>query len=407
MKFNIKTLAVGLFAALAGCFASCSDDDFTATIFDTDPAQDYLDKTQYTFPLDTFIKKEFLEPYNVKFIYKFEDKGSDMNKNLTPAAYDKSVDLAVLTKYLWYDVYKQVGNEAFLKINSPRIISITGSKNYNASQGTEVLGDASSGVKINLYNVNNLNVSNISMMNEYFFKTMHHEFAHILDQTVLHPTSFNVLSNGYDAAGWSDAADSLKAGQGFVTPYASSSTSEDWAESMANYITMDTLEWAQKLASASYDWEEIDCASQSEYNKKLTPGCNLDTIGYFKNTESGSETKIYRRKCLRNADDSVVLDENGQPQWTHESGIDGRAVILEKVDLVRTYLKENYGLDLDAIRDMVQSRTLVRNSDGSYALDRFGQLINKLTETQSSGKTLIDELRDEVYKFNSLVETNN
>lgn len=407
MKFNIKTLAVALFAALAGCFASCSDDDFTATIFDTDPAQDYLDKTQYTFPLDTFIKKEFLEPYNVKFIYKFEDKGSDMNKNLTPAAYDKSVDLAVLTKYLWYDVYKQVGNETFLKINSPRIISITGSKNYNASQGTEVLGDASSGVKINLYNVNNLNVSNISMMNEYFFKTMHHEFAHILDQTVLHPTSFNVLSNGYDAAGWSDAADSLKAGQGFVTPYASSSTSEDWAESMANYITMDTLEWAQKLASASYDWEEIDCASQSEYNKKLTPGCNLDTIGYFKNTESGSETKIYRRKCLRNADDSVVLDENGQPQWTHESGIDGRAVILEKVDLVRTYLKENYGLDLDAIRDMVQSRTLVRNSDGSYALDRFGQLINKLTETQSSGKTLIDELRDEVYKFNSLVETNN
>ncbi len=407
MKFNIKTLAVGLFAVVAGCLASCSDDDFTATIFDTDPAQDYLDKTQYTFPLDTFIKKEFLEPYNVKFVYKFEDKGSDMNKNLTPAAYDKSVDLAVLTKYLWYDVYKQVGNETFLKVNSPRIISITGSKNYNASQGTEVLGDASSGVKINLYNVNNLNVSDISMMNEYFFKTMHHEFAHILDQTVLHPTSFNVLSNGYDAAGWSDAADSLKAGQGFVTPYASSSTSEDWAESMANYITMDTLEWAQKLASASYDWEEIDCASQSEYNKKLTPGCNLDTIGYFKNTESGSETKIYRRKCLRNADDSVVLDENGLPQWTHDSGIDGRSVILQKVDLVRTYLKENYGLDLDAIRDMVQSRTLVRNSDGSYALDRFGQLINKLTETQASGNTLIDELRNEVYKYNSLVETNN
>lgn len=404
MKYSFKTLAVALFAAVAGGFSSCSDDDFTATIFNTDPAQDYLDKTQYTFPLDTFLKKEFLEPYNVKFVYKFEDKSSDMNKNLTPASYDKSVDLAVLTKYLWYDVYAQLGGADFLKVNSPRIISITGSKNYNASQGTEVLGDASSGVKINLYNVNNLDVSDISMMNEYFFKTMHHEFAHILDQTVLHPTTFNVLSNGYDAAGWSDAADSLKAGQGFVTPYASSSTSEDWAESMANYITMDTLEWKQKLESASYDWEEIDCASRSDYNKKLTPGCNLDTIGYFKSTESGADTKIYRRVCLRNADDTVVLDENGQPQWLHNSGIDGRAVILQKVDLVRTYLKENYGLDLDAIRDMVQSRTLVRNSDGSYALDRFGRLINKLTETQASGKQLIDELRDEVNKFNSLID---
>lgn len=50
-----------------------------------------------TFPLDTFIKKEFLEEYNMKFSYKFEDKSSDMQKNLTPAAYDKSVDLAVLT----------------------------------------------------------------------------------------------------------------------------------------------------------------------------------------------------------------------------------------------------------------------------------------------------------------------
>ncbi len=404
MKYSFKTLAVALFAAVAGGLSSCSNDDFTATIFDTDPAQDYLDKTQYTFPLDTFLKKEFLEPYNVKFVYKFEDKSSDMNKNLTPAAYDKSVDLAVLAKYLWYDVYTELGGSDFLKIYSPRIINVTGSKNYNASQGTEVLGDASSGVKINLYNVNNLDVTNLDMMNEYFFKTMHHEFSHILDQTVSHPTSFNVLSNGYDAAGWSDAADSLKAGQGFVTPYASSATSEDWAESMANYITMDTLQWKQKLESASFDWEEIDCSSQTEYNKLITPGCNLDTIGYFKSTQSGSDTKIYRRVCLRNADGTVVLDENGQPQWQHNSGIDGRAVILQKVDLVRKYLKENYGLDLDAMREIVQSRTLVRNSDGTYALDRFGRLINKLTETQASGQTLIDELRDQVYKFNSLVE---
>lgn len=402
MKFSFKTLVFALVAAVSVGFTSCSKDDFTDTIFNTDPSQDYLDKTQYTFPLDTFVKKEFLEPYNVKFVYKFEDKGSDMNKNLTPAAYDKSLDLAVLTKYLWYDVYKELAGEKFLKVNSPRIISITGSKNYNASQGTEVLGDASSGVKINLYNVNNLDVSDIDMMNEYFFKTMHHEFAHILDQTVVHPTSFNVLTTGYDAAGWSDAADSLKAGAGYVTPYASSSTSEDWAESMANYITMDTLAWAEKLGSASYDWEEIDCASQSEYNKKLTPGCNLDTIGYFKSTASGTDTKIYRRKCLRNADDSVVLDENGQPQWTHTSSVDGRAMILQKVDLVRTYLKENYGIDLDALRKMVQERTFVTNSDGSFAFDRYGRLINKLTYSEDSRTSLIEQLREEVNKYKAL-----
>lgn len=403
MKFNLKSLLFVAAAALSAGFASCSSDDFTSTIFDTDPRSEYLDKSQYTFPLDTFVKKEFLETYNMKYTYKFDDKGSDMNKNLTPAKYDNSVDLAVLIKYLWYDVYKEVAGQQFLKQYSPRIINITGSKNYNVSSGTETLGDASSGVKINLYNVNNLNVYDIKDMNKYFFKTMHHEFAHILDQNVLHQTAFNTISSGsYDASGWSDAADSLKAGAGFVTPYASSSYSEDWAESLANYVTMDSLEWKEKLESASFEWEEVDCESQSDYNKLLTPGCNLDTIGYYKATQSGSNNKIYRRKCLRNADGTVALNEKGQPQWLHETGIDGRATILRKVELVRTYLKENYSVDLDALRKMVQERTYVTDENGNFVLDRYGDLQNKLTSVQSSGKELIDELRDWVNKFKEL-----
>lgn len=402
MKFNLKSLLFVAVAALSAGFTSCSDDDFTSSIFNTDPTQDYLDKTLYTFPLDTFVKKEFLEPYNVKFTYKFDDKGSDKNKNLTPATYEQSLDLAVLTKYLWYDVYRDLAGEEFLKKNSPRIINITGSKNYNASSGTETLGDASSGVKINLYNVNNLDVTNVDMMNEYFFKTMHHEFSHILDQKILHPTSFNTISSsGYDASGWSDSPDSLKAGAGFVTPYASSSVSEDWAESMANYVTMDSLAWKQKLESADFEWEVLDCSSRTEYEKLLSPGCNLDTIGYFKQTQSGVNNKLYRRKCLRNADGTVALNEKGQPQWLHETGVDGRATILRKVELVRTYLKENYNIDLDELRKMVQERTFVTNPDGTFVVNN-GNLVNKLTSIQESGKTLIDELRDEVNRFKVL-----
>ena len=406
MRLNLKSLLFVAVAALSAGFSSCSDDDFDPTIFNVDPRQDYLDRTQFTFPLDTFVKKEFLEPYNVKFTYKFDDKGSDKNKNLTPASYEKSLDLAVLTKYLWYDVYKELAGEEFLKKNSPRIINVTGSKNYNVSSGTETLGDASSGVKINLYNVNNLDVSNVNLMNEYFFKTMHHEFAHILDQKILRPTAFNTISSsGYDASGWSDAADSLKAGAGFITPYASSAVTEDWAESFANYVTMDSLTYKQKLESASFEWETVDCSSLNDYNKLLSPGCNLDTIGYFKETKSGSNNVIYRRKCLRNADGTVALDESGKPQWLHDTGIDGRAVILRKIDIVRSYLKENYNIDIDLLRKMVQERTFVKSADGTFELDRYGNLVNKLTSVQASGKTLIDELRDEVEKFKALQET--
>ena len=55
-KINILLAVLGM-VVLFGT-ASCSDDDFTESIFDT---TDYpLDKNSYSFPLDTFVKKNFL-----------------------------------------------------------------------------------------------------------------------------------------------------------------------------------------------------------------------------------------------------------------------------------------------------------------------------------------------------------
>ena len=403
LNFRLPALMLMSVALTAGLtMTSCSDDDLDESIFDTDPSIDYLDVTSYTFPLDTFCKVTYLEPYNLKFIYKMEDMSSDMDKNLTPAEYDKSVDLAVLSKYLWFDVYKNVAGEVFLKTYSPREIQVVGSKNYNPTSGTETLGDASGGVRINLYNANNLDYTDVDMMNEYFFRTMHHEFSHILDQTYVHPTAFNVLSNSqYDSSGWSDAADSVKAGLGFVTPYASSSYSEDWAETMANYITRDTLSWTQLLSSASYEWEEIDIDSETAYNKLIAGNVNKDTIGYFKESENG-DYKIYRRKCLRNDDDTVILDSDGNVQWIHETGIDGKELILQKVEYVTDYLKEYFDINIQDLRTAVQTRTYVTDSDGEFTLDDYGELVNMLATTLDDGTIFMDSLRQEVYQYEEL-----
>ena len=448
MKNHLNILLAAIAVVfMAGASVSCSDDDLGASIFNTDPSQDILDKTQSTFPLDSFIKAEYLEPYNVKFVYRYDDKGTDMTKNLTPARYDKSVDLAVLTKYLWYDVYNTVsGGQTFLKQYSPRIIQLIGSKNYNASQGTEVLGDASSGVKINFYNVNNLDVSDIAMMNEYFFKTMHHEFAHILDQTYIHPTSFNTLSQGhYDASGWSDRPDSLSAGSGFTSSYASSSTTEDWAETMANYITRDSISWKNLLNTASYDWETYELGKSGDYTDSLRTFNNarpnvkyvhnetgkIDTVyyfsgqykvrdsiyynlrvhgvtaqevmGYLKTTSSG-KYNVYRKMISRDALGLPIPTADWKLNYTHNSGINGKNVILQKVELVRTYLKEHYNLSLDNLRKEVQNRTYVTNPDGTFALDKDGNVVNKLTSVQEDGQTLIDQLRNQVYRLNSLIQ---
>lgn len=407
MKAKLSILIIAAVAMVSFTLGSCSDDKLGASIFDT--VDHPLDKSLYTFPLDTFVKVNFQEPYNVRYMYKMQDmslSSSDLQKNLTPCSYDKSVDLATLAKYLWFDIYKELANqhEIFLKKYSPRIIHIIGSKSLNVSQGTETLGVAEGGLKISLYNANNLSVDDIDMMNEYFFKTMHHEFGHILDQTISRPLLFNLLSNGqYDASGWTNTPDSVAAGRGFVSPYASSMAREDWVEVLANYVTRDTLSWNILLGSAEYEWEEIDIESESAYRKMITPGCNLDTIGYYKADKSGNgDNKVYRRVCVRNAAGNVEKDENGNPIWVHKSGIDGRSLILTKLDMVRAWLSNNYGISIDAMRKMVQQRTYLTDSKGDFVI-KNGKLVNRFSYNNYE---LMNSLRNQVEKYKELQPKN-
>ncbi len=407
MKAKLSILIIVAVAMVSFTLGSCSDDNLGASIFDT--VDHPLDKSLYTFPLDTFVKVNFQEPYNVRYMYKMQDmslSSSDLQKNLTPCSYDKSVDLATLAKYLWFDIYKELANqhEIFLKKYSPRIIHIIGSKSLNVSQGTETLGVAEGGLKISLYNANNLSVDDIDMMNEYFFKTMHHEFGHILDQTISRPLLFNLLSNGqYDASGWTNTPDSVAAGRGFVSPYASSMAREDWVEVLANYVTRDTLSWNILLGSAEYEWEEIDIESESAYRKLITPGCNLDTIGYYKADKSGNgDNKVYRRVCVRNAAGNVEKDENGNPIWVHKSGIDGRSLILTKLDMVRAWLSNNYGISIDAMRKMVQQRTYLTDSKGDFVI-KNGKLVNRFSYNNYE---LMNSLRNQVEKYKELQPKN-
>ncbi len=400
MRNRLNILFFCALAMVATGFISCSEDDLGPSIFDTN---DYpLDRTEYCFPLDTFLKVNFLEPYNVKFIYRMEDIGSDMTKNLTPARYEKSIELAVLAKYLWYDVYAKYGTDRFLKENSPRIIHVIGSKNLNPSQGTEILGVAEGGLKISLYNVNSLNYADIDNMNEYFFKTMHHEFGHILDQTHLRPSQFNLISRTlYDASTWTNLPDSMAFGRGFVSPYAGSAAGEDWVEVLSNYITRDSISWAAMMRAASFEWEEVDM-TQSEYNKRVRGGANRDTVGYYRQHENGEE-KVYRKVCARNADDYVALDENGHVQWLDNDGVQGDKVILQKLDMVRAWLKDNWNINLDDLRYEVQRRQYATNPDGTFKVVN-GVLVNHLTQPaeEDPSVTLMEYLKRWVTTFEQL-----
>ncbi|MBQ0103096.1 MAG: hypothetical protein KBS99_02845 [Prevotellaceae bacterium] len=403
-----------LAVALAGVVAtSCSNDDMGPSIFDT--TEYPLDRTKQTFPLDTFCKVNFLEPYNLKYMYLMEDKGSNMDYNLIPCSYDQSITLAVLCKYLWYDVYKDSVDNGliFLKKYSPRIIHVIGSPAYNPVQGTMELGTAEGGLKITLYNANSMSPNDISYMNEYFFKTMHHEFSHILHQNINYPTDFNLISRGrYEIQTWNDTPDSVCLGRGFVSPYASSQPREDWVEIIANYIVKDTITWNHMLNTASFEWEiadDVDAAYWKKLDAQAKAGMiNRDSVGYYLKTSSTSGTtdatySIVRKSIQRDADNKyAVTDEDGNIVFIHPSGQDGRTTILQKLAMAKEWLLKNYNYDLDKVRMGVQRRQWLTDANGNFVFDANGDFINNLTYTRADGTTVLDSLRQQVLKFKEL-----
>lgn len=202
---------------------------------------------------DNWLLKNFIEPYNIELMYRFEYRESDNQYNLVPAEYDKAVAMAKLIRHLFLDCYTELVGKEFLQSYTPRIFFLVGTPAYN-QQGSVVAGMAEGGIKITLFNINMLDFksfNNIDVLNEWYFKTIHHEFAHILHQTKNYPTEFNTISpSDYQSASWVnvDEKDALK--MGFVSAYASSEAQEDFVETFAAYVTKSEEDWTSLLLAA-------------------------------------------------------------------------------------------------------------------------------------------------------------
>jgi substrate import-associated zinc metallohydrolase lipoprotein len=183
-------------------------------------------------------------------------KESDMNYYLVPAELGQSKKIAKLLLYLGIEPYDKVtGGSDFIKANFPKMVNLIGSGGYK-NNGTFVLGTAEGGVKITLYFINSLNtfINNIDALNEYYFKTIHHEFGHILHQTVPYSPNFKTISGtDYVSDAWSDkykGGEDVSLPDGFITPYASNQVDDDFVEMLSVYIVNSPEAWAAKMAKA-------------------------------------------------------------------------------------------------------------------------------------------------------------
>lgn len=261
-------------------FNSCNDERLDSeSIFQDDDASKDND-------FDKWIYTNYTIPYNIRLMYQMEDIESDYKYPLAPAQYEQSIRLAHIIKYVWIDAYAEVAGSTFIRQYVPKVLHFIGSSGYNSS-GTEILGTAEGGIKVTLYKVNDFTLD-ANVLNEYYFKTMHHEFSHILHQTKDFDTQYKLITEGdYVSGDWYLYSQNQALQKGFITPYSMSEPREDIAEMTAEYIVLTQTQWNARLAAA---------------------------------------------------------------------GTYGAGKIKQKLDIVKTYMTDSWGIDLDQLRDVTQRR---------------------------------------------------
>ncbi|MGY0407953.1 MAG: zinc-binding metallopeptidase [Polaribacter sp.] len=281
-----KIKLVLLISFLIVSFTSCSEKDIPDESESVVKIDGGATKTKF----DIFLNREFIVPYNIEFEYKLSDIETDFNYSIVPTTYEKGVKMANLIKYLCLEPYNKVAPKGFLKKYFPKQILLVGSAAFR-NNGTRLLGTAEGGLKITLYEINNLDVTNVQNLFRLYFRTIYHEFSHILHQNIDYTTDFDkITATKYVGGTWNtfwDPSTKPSNKAGFISDYASKEPNEDFVELIAHYLT-----------NTQQSWNDI----------------------------------------------------------ISDAGSTGGPIITRKMEIVRKYLKDTWKIDIDALRDEIQSR---------------------------------------------------
>lgn len=281
--------------ALACGFTACDDDN--AIKSESVITADAYKQNDF----DKWLERNFILPYNIQFKYRYEEIESDFNYYTVPADMENSIVMAHLVKYLCIEAYNEVAGKHFTCSYFPKEFFLIGEFEYQ-NNGTMILGTAEGGRKILLAGINNLlkytdNLANSEALNHYYIKTIHHEFTHILNQVRNYPTSYQEVNGTmYVNDSWSEEPyDEVYLKRGFISAYSQKEAGEDIAEMLSEYVTHDAAWWEAQMKAAEGTYEP-------------------------KQTETG------------------------------------RALMEKKLDILRGYLFDVFGIQLDDIRDAVIRR---------------------------------------------------
>ena len=198
-------------------------------------------------PIDKWIVDSLVTPYNISAQYKWDQfEFGNITKTLVPPDEAQVVPLLSTIRKAWTVPYVEEAGKVFFNKYSPKFFVLSGSNEYNA-EGSIVLGTAEGGRKVVLLGVNQFKIKGMagyvaaedsSFVKDRFLHTIHHEFGHILHQTVLYPVEYrNVTKSLYQGGNWINWDDEDARRDGFITAYSSLNFDEDFVEMIAMMLT--------------------------------------------------------------------------------------------------------------------------------------------------------------------------
>ena len=242
---------------------------------------------------DIWMQKNYTATYNIDVKYKMEDIESDMTYQLVPADSSKSAKIAILIKYLWFDAYNEAVGQNFVKANVPRIIHFIGSSAYN-SNGTETVGTAEGGLKVTLYKINDIDESRIQT--DAYYHRLNEYYFHTMHHEFTHILHQKV-------------------------PYDTNFK----LISEANY--------------RSTDWYLYSTAQAQR-------------LGFITNYAMSQPDEDF-------AELMSTYITSSKSEWESDmatAGTSGADIINQKLEILRKYMQESWGLDIDLLRDIIQRR---------------------------------------------------
>jgi substrate import-associated zinc metallohydrolase lipoprotein len=205
--------------------------------------------------IDKWIMDSLTIPYNMEIKYRWDDSEVDNSRILIPPELSKVIPFLQTVKKVWIDPYVNEGGIDFVKNHIIKQMILVGSKYYNGN-GTEVNGQAEGGRKIVLFRINYFSKDDKTNLKAYFH-TIHHEFAHVLHQTIMYPMDYKLISAEYYTSTWYDHNLAYALDKGFISAYSMCNPDEDFVEMVSTMLTYSYDEWETLVNSAPEEGRAI------------------------------------------------------------------------------------------------------------------------------------------------------